>query len=102
MTVTDQSRYYAAFCVTKYSSFAEAKDKAPQLIADHIRRSKELHAQGVLLMAGAFLDRPDEPLSTMGILATREAAEEYMKADPFVQAGMTTTWYVREWANMFA
>ncbi len=84
------------------STLTEAKEKAPNLLAAHIRRSKELHEQGVLLMSGAFLDKTDEPLSTMAILATRDAAEEYMKGDPFVMQGMTSKWYVREWANMFA
>ncbi len=102
MTVQDQPVYYVAFCVTKFNSFAEAKDKAPDLIAAHIRRSRELHEQGVLLMAGAFLGQTGGPLSTMGVLASREAAEEYMKNDPFVVKGMTSDWYVREWANMFA
>jgi uncharacterized protein YciI len=63
---------------------------------------KELHAQGRLLMAGAFLSNPQEPLSTMGVLTTREAAEEYMRGDPFVLNGMVSKWYIREWANMFA
>ena len=47
-------------------------------------------------MAGAFLDNPDEPLSTMAVLSSREAAEEYVKGDPFVQKGMTSNWYIRE------
>ncbi len=38
----------------------------------------------------------------MSIGATREAAEEYLKGDPFVSQGVTSQWYVREWANRFA
>jgi hypothetical protein len=53
-------------------------------------------------MAGAFLNNQEEPLSTMAIHATREAAEEYAKGDPFVLKGMVSKWYIREWANMFA
>jgi hypothetical protein len=30
-------------------------------------------------MAGAFLDDTDEPLSTMAVTSSREAAEEYVK-----------------------
>ena len=72
------------------------------MIAAHIARSKELHAQGTLLMAGAFLNNPQEPLSTMGVLTSLEAAEAYIKGDPFYLAGMVRSWHVREWANMFA
>jgi uncharacterized protein YciI len=53
-------------------------------------------------MAGAFLDNPAEPLSTMSVLTSREAAEEYIKGDPFVVNGMVTNWHIRECANMFA
>lgn len=94
--------YYAVFCITLFESFAEAGGKAPDLIAAHIARSKQLHEAGTLLMAGAFLENPDEPLTTMGVLTTREAAEDYMKGDPFVQNGLVKRWYIRKWANMFA
>ncbi|HLH62355.1 MAG TPA: YciI family protein [Ktedonobacteraceae bacterium] len=102
MSIVRQRVYYAVFAVTLYESFDDALARAPELIAAHIARSKELHARGTLLMSGAFLDNPQEALSTMGILTTREAAEEYIKGDPFVLNGMVKTWYIREWANMFA
>jgi uncharacterized protein YciI len=38
----------------------------------------------------------------MAIHTTREAAEEYAKGNPFVQNDLVRTWYIREWANMFA
>ncbi len=96
-----QPVYYVVFCTPKYASFAEAKTKEPDQIAAHIRRSKELHEQGALLMAGAFLDKPDEPLSTMAVATSREAAEQYLKGDPFYIIGMMSQWSIREWANMF-
>src|ERR1051326_7282476 len=70
-TMTNEHKppiYYVVFCVLKYRSFAEAETDAPESIAAHINRSKDLHASGALVMAGAFLDKPDEPLSTMGVL----------------------------------
>lgn len=97
-----QKVFYVVFVTTKYVSFAEAKEKAPEMIAQHITRSKQLHEQGKLLMSGAFLDRPDEPLSTMGVLTSKEDVEDYINNDPFVKNNMVTHWYMREWANMFA
>jgi uncharacterized protein len=94
--------YYAVFFETFYDSLENAVAKAPEVIAAHRARSKELHASGTLLMAGAFLNNPQEPLGTMAICTTREAAEEYARGDPFVLNGMVSKWYIREWANMFA
>ncbi len=97
-----QSTYYVVFLETGYTSFEEAVSKAPDLIAAHKERTQELHNQGAILMAGAFLDKQGEPLSTMAICSTREAAEEFVRGDPFVLNGMVRKWYVREWANIFA
>ena len=94
--------YYVVFVVTKYKSFEEAKAKAPEQIAAHIARSRELHQNGTLLMSGAFLNNPEEPLSTMAVLGSHVAAEEYIHGDPFFINGMISKWYIREWANMFA
>lgn len=54
------------------------------------------------MMAGAFLDETDGPLGTMAVTTSREAAEEYVKGDPFYLNGTMSEWYTREWANMFA
>jgi uncharacterized protein YciI len=97
-----QAVYYVVFLETGYTSFEEAIAKAPDLIAAHKARSAELHNQGTILMAGAFLDNRGEPLSTMAVCASREAAEEFVRGDPFVLNGMVSKWYIREWANLFA
>ena len=102
MNSAQQRVYYVIFVVTAYESFEDAYARAPDLIAAHIARSKELHTQGTLLMSGAFLNNPQEPLSTMGVLTSPEAAEEYIKGDPFYLNGMVRSWSIREWANMFA
>ena len=91
---------YVTFLVTSCKSMEEVKASHVATIAAHLARSNELHMKGTLLMAGAFLDHPDEPVSTMGIFASREAAEEYAKGDPFVLNGLVTKRYIREWANI--
>jgi uncharacterized protein YciI len=76
-----QSAHYVVIVTTKYKNFEQARSKEPGAIAEHIARSKQLHDRGVLLMGGAFLDDPGiGPLSTMGVLTSREAAEEYLRA----------------------
>ncbi len=101
MEIESQPVYHVVFCVLKYASFEEAKAEAPDAIAAHVRRSRELHEDGTLLMAGAFLDGRDEPLGTMAVLTSREAAQDYVRGDPFFLNGMMSEWYTREWANMF-
>jgi uncharacterized protein YciI len=103
MTISEptQSRYYVVFMTTNFSSLADVQQEAPAQLAAHIARSAQLHADGVLLMAGAFLDPPDQPVHTMGVLVSREAAEDYAKHDPFVVNGTVSHWVVREWTNIF-
>jgi uncharacterized protein YciI len=61
------SKYYVAFFVISYRSLDEVKSKEPQSLEAHLARSRELYRHGKVLMAGAFIDRPDEPLNTMGV-----------------------------------
>jgi uncharacterized protein YciI len=94
-------RFFVVFMTTRFRSFADVQQAAPEELASHIQTSKQLHAQGRLLMAGAFLDQPDEPLRTMGVLTSYDEARQYAENDPFVQAGMVEDWHIREWANIF-
>lgn len=99
----EQASYYVAFFVIAGMSMEEVIASAPEAIAAHLKRSKELQRQGKLLMAGAFLHTaPGEPLTTMGVFPSRDAAEAYAAGDPFVLNGMVTNWYIREWANILA
>ena len=97
-----QDQYFVVFFQTKYASLAEVGEQAPDDLGAHIARSKQWHEDGKLLMAGAFLDRPEEPVSTMAVLGSREDAEEYAAGDPFVVNGTATSSEIRPWANIFA
>jgi uncharacterized protein YciI len=97
-----QPVYYVVFFDIDYPSIAEALADVPEAIAAHKKRSQEWHEQGQLVMAGAFRDNPGGRLNTMGVLTSREAAEEFAKGDPFVLNGKVIRWYIREWNNMLA
>jgi uncharacterized protein YciI len=99
---SSQPVFYVVFFETKYSSLDEVMRTAGDALAAHVRRSAELHDRGQLVMAGAFLDHPDKPVTTMGVLVSREAAQDWVDHDPFVANGMVSSWEIREWANMFA
>jgi hypothetical protein len=96
------TQYFVAFFQTRYASLGEVSETAPGELAAHIARSKEWHEQGRLLMAGAFLDQPEEPVTTMVVLASREDAEEYVAGDPFVVKGKVASSEIRPWSNMLA
>jgi uncharacterized protein len=91
-----QPVYCVVFCVLGYASFEEAMAAAPDDITAHVKRSRELHENGTLPMLGAFLDESDEPPGTMAVTTSHEAAEEYVKGDPFFLNGKMTEWYTRE------
>ena len=95
-----QAQYFVAFFQTRFASLAEVSEQAPDDLAAHIARSRQWHEQGRLLLAGAFLDRPEEPVSTMAVLTSRADAEEYAAGDPFVVKGMAASSEIRPWANM--
>ena len=98
--MTSPAKYFVLFCQTSYNSVEEARSKDPQSLMAHMARSKDLHAKGKVMMAGAFLDNVDGKLSTMAVFTSREDAEDYAHGDPFVLNGTVTKWYIREWANI--
>jgi hypothetical protein len=59
----------------------------------HQARYQDFFRRGVLLTLGPFADRA----GSMAIFTTREAAEEFASADPFVLNGVVSGWQIREW-----
>ena len=64
----------------------------------HRARLDEFHARGVLLSAGPLGNPPE---SAMAVFTTREAAEEFIKGDPFVINGLVSSWRLVEWNAAF-
>ncbi len=93
--------FFVVFFTTRFGSLADVQREAPELLAEHVRTSTQLHQQGRLLMAGAFLDRPDEPLRTMGVTRSYDDAQHYAENDPFLRAGYIEDWHIRRWSNIF-
>jgi uncharacterized protein len=89
--------FHVVFLQTDYSSL----DQVPrERLEEHVARSRRWHAEGRLLMAGALVDRPGEPIETMAVLRTRQDAEEFAAGDPFVVAGTARMTAVRPWADI--
>ena len=69
-------------------------DRARQHFPEHRAAWKEFQDRGELLMIGPF-SSPDQ--GAMGIFTTREAAEQFLRRDPFVREGVVKEWELREW-----
>ena len=85
----------------RYVLFYEATDDFRTRVMAHIEVHralwKQFHAAGQLRMVGPFTDAPAG--GAMGIFTTREAANAFVAADPFVTHGVVARWTVREWSE---
>jgi uncharacterized protein YciI len=90
------NNYYVVF----YELAEDARATAPPAFPAHAARLRAFRDRGTLLMAGTFADL-HQP-GSMLIFRTREAAEEFVKDDPFVLKGVVRTWIIREWHEVSA
>jgi uncharacterized protein YciI len=81
--------------VLLYHSSPDFIEQVPAHIDAHRALWSAFHADERLLMIGPFSDPPLG--DAMGVFATREAAEEFVRLDPFVAHGIVATWTIREW-----
>ena len=62
----------------------------------HLKRVRDAHERGELMMAGAVGDPPDGALLVFrGESAA--IAETFARTDPYVTEGLVTAWRVRPW-----
>jgi len=81
--------------VMLYESADDVASKAPPHFPAHKARLDEFHARGDLLMVGTFGDPQTQ--GSMAIFRTREAAEEFVRDDPFVLNGVVKNYEIRDW-----
>jgi uncharacterized protein YciI len=91
-------------CRVKYVLFYDSADdvasKAPAHFPAHRARLDAFHRNGDLLMVGTFGDPQEQ--GSMAVFTSREAAEEFVKEDPFVLGGVVRAWHIREWNEILA
>ena len=63
---------------------------------EHLRRGREAHQRGELVLGGAFADPVDGALLVFRT-ADRAVVEEFARNDPYVLNGLVTRWEVRSW-----
>lgn len=89
--------FHVVFFQVDYTSMDEVPREP---LGEHVARSRQWHADGRLLMAGAFADQPGEPIQTMAVTRTRQDADEFAAGDPFVVAGTARVTAIRPWADI--
>ncbi len=62
----------------------------------HLKHATQAHAQGQLVMAGAYAN-PADGAALVFKGESPSVAEEFAKNDPYVKNGLITRWWVREW-----
>jgi uncharacterized protein YciI len=80
--------------VLLYEGAEGARARVPLLIDAHRALWKEFRSAGQLLMVGPFVDPSG---GAMGVFTSRDAAERFVAADPFVSEGLVSRWTIREW-----
>lgn len=78
-----------------YESADDVLSRAPVHFPAHKARLDAFHERGDLVMVGTFGDPQAE--GSMAVFRSREAAEEFVKDDPFVLNGVVRAWQLREW-----
>ena len=81
--------------VMLYESADDVASKAPPHFPAHKARLDEFHARGDLLMVVTFGDPQTQ--GSMAIFRTREAAEEFVRDDPFILNGVVKSYEIRDW-----
>lgn len=86
--------------VVVYEAAEDFLANVPTHLDAHRALWKQFHTAGTLLLVGPFTDAPKG--GAIAIFTTREAAEEFVRLDPFVQHGVVARWYLREWNEVLA
>ena len=80
--------------VVLYESAADVLTAAPAHFPAHQALVEQFRDRGDLLAVGTFADPRD---GAMALFRTREAAEEFVRADPFVQNGVVVSAAIKDW-----
>ena len=82
-----------------YEGAADGLSKAQENFVAHRARLDEFHGRGVLLMAGPY---GVPPVGALGVFTSREAAEEFIKGDPFVLNGVVGRYSLHDWNEVLS
>lgn len=65
----------------------------------HLRHAWRAQADGLLILAGAYAD-PVDGAAFVFKADSASIVEDFVRADPYVQAGLVERWTVRAWTTV--
>lgn len=71
-------------------------ERRAALRADHLELARRAHERGELVLAGALTD-PVNRAVLVWRAADRSVVEAFVADDPYVRAGLVTSWSIRPW-----
>jgi uncharacterized protein YciI len=83
------------YCALLYEYGPDAVERRKPHREAHLALVRKLHDEGRIVLAGAF-QPVDGALIVFRVGAPSEV-EAFVKADPYVQSGLVTSWRIREW-----
>jgi uncharacterized protein len=83
-----------------YESADNVAEKAAPHFAQHWARCEAFHADGRLLLVGTFADPQRD--GSMAVFTTREAADDFIAGDPFIENNVIASWRILEWNEAFS
>ena len=84
--------------VALYEMTPDIMSQVPAHMSAHQERWQEFVQRGELLMIGPFANAQED--GAMAVFTTREAAEEFVRGDPFVLNGIVRKWVIRDWIEV--
>lgn len=82
-----------------YEVGADYVEKRAQFRDAHLRKAWESCTRNEMVLGGALTD-PTDGAVILFRGESRAVAESFAKSDPYVQNGLVTHWYVREWTTV--
>ena len=82
-----------------YDFVADYLDRRAQFREEHLALAWAAQARGELILAGALADPIDGAVLVFKC-ETREAVEQFARADPYVTAKLVKGWRIREWTTV--
>ena len=86
-----------AHWLLRYALAPDYLERRPQFRDVHLRHAWDAAARGELLLGGAVGDPVEEALL---LFTSREAAEAFPEADPYVRGGLVAAWRVVPWTTV--
>ncbi len=82
-----------------YELSADYVERRPAHRAEHLALAWAAAGRGELLLAGALADPVDQAMLLFQG-DSPEVAEAFARSDPYVKAGLVTSWRVRPWQTV--